>query len=185
VGAGLHVRVDPQPEAGPAADLGRGHLQGGQLIGRLDVDDDAAAGGEAEFFAGLADSGEHDPAGAAAGPQDPQQFPAADHVEAGAEGGQPPQQGKVAVRLDRVEDLAGTEGGLQAPVGGRDRVQVVQVEGGAGRPGEVVDGQATDGQATDMEHTVAVGERLAAVEVEGGCRGHAASSGPVRRAGRW
>ena len=142
------------------------------------MDDHAAAGGQAELGAGLADPGEYDPAGPRTGPQNPQQLPAADHVEAGPKGSQPPQQGQVAVGLDRVEDLAGPEGGLQAPVGGRHRVHVVQVEGGAGRPGELV-----DGQAADMEHTLAVGERLAAVEVERGCRGHAASSDPVRRAG--
>jgi hypothetical protein len=84
-----------------------------------------------------------------AGPQHPDQLPAADHVEAGPEPGQGGQHGQVGVGLDGVQDPPAErlEGGRHPPVGGGHGVQVVDVGGRAGGRHHLVQGQPADAQA--------------------------------------
>jgi hypothetical protein len=156
VGVDLDVGVDPDGEAGGPAQPGGDRLQGVQLVGRLDVDGDPVADRQGQLLPGLADAGEDRGGRVAAGAQDPDQLPAADHVEAGPEPHQGGQHGEVGVGLDRVQHPTpeGRERGRQPPVGGRHRVQGVDVGGGV-----AVD-QLVERQPVDAEPPVQVGERV-------------------------
>ncbi|MNQ37980.1 hypothetical protein D3C85_515380 [compost metagenome] len=107
VGAGIHVGVHPQGYRGFHFH-GCGHvLQAFQLVARLDVEAvHAGFQGAAHVVAALADTGEDDARGIAAGSQHALQLTAGDDVEARTLARQQVQHTEVGVGLDRIADHA-------------------------------------------------------------------------------
>ncbi|MNZ26104.1 hypothetical protein D3C78_432870 [compost metagenome] len=133
MGAGIHVGVHPQRHRGLHFH-GRGHvLQALQLVARLDVEAvHAGFQGAAHVVAALADAGEDDAPGRAAGGEDAFQLAAGNDVEARPLARQQVQHAEVGVGLDRVADharhagqgvgiglVAGLDMGAGVDVGGR------------------------------------------------------------------
>ncbi len=105
VGASIDVRVHAQRDRGANAQLGGDHLQALQLVGGFDVEAvHADFQGAAHVVTGLADTGEHDLVGAAAGGQNAFQLATGDDVKTGAQTRQDIQDTQVGVGLDREAD---------------------------------------------------------------------------------
>ena len=103
--ARVHVRVHPQRHQRDLSARGRQPGQGQQLLLAFDVDlTHGMVQRQRQFGPRLAHAGEDDSPGRHAGPQRPQQLPAAHHVGAGALVGQEAEDRQVVVRLDGIVD---------------------------------------------------------------------------------
>ncbi len=93
---------------------------------------DAGGEGRADLLLALADPGEDDALGPAAGGQHAREFAARDDVEAGTEPREDAEDGEVGVRLDRVADemVGAREGVVEGAPGRLDRGPRVDVAGG-------------------------------------------------------
>ena len=176
----IDVGVHPQRNGGDPARAAGDGIQRFEFGGRLDVEAaDARRQRGLHFGRRLADAGEHDPGGIAAGGDDAREFPAGDDVEAAPEARQDVQYSEVGIRLDRVADEVrhALERGVEGAEPGFERRARVDVAGRAEALG-------------DAGQRYAFGVELAADDGEcvhglrsGGCGAGAAGGGAAAAAG--
>ena len=124
---GVQCRVQAEADARVRVVRGQGEERG-QLLQRLGVDQGAGTQGQVQLLVPLAHAVHHDPLGRDGGAARERQLHGGDHFGAGALGGEPAEELRVGVGLDRVGDQRAGEGvAVGVEIGGRG-VQVSEIE---------------------------------------------------------